>query len=135
MRTLPLQLRFNDVDLMGHVNNAVILEYFDLGKSEYLTALGLPPELGDFTVMVVHLEVDFTNQIRFRDSISVQTAVKRIGNKSLEVFQQVLKDDGTVCATCKTIMAGYCRSMGASAPITEQLRSAIAKEEGNALKV
>ena len=42
MHTLPLQLRFNDVDMMGHVNNAVIMEFFDLGKSHYFADAGLP---------------------------------------------------------------------------------------------
>ena len=52
MHITPIQLRFNDIDQMGHVNNAVIMEFFDLGKSEYFTAIGLPPEEGEFTVMV-----------------------------------------------------------------------------------
>ena len=38
MHTLPIQIRFNDVDQMGHVNNAVIMEYFDIGKS--VTVIG-----------------------------------------------------------------------------------------------
>lgn len=41
MHTLPLQLRFNDVDMMGHVNNAVIMEFFDLGKSSYFADAGI----------------------------------------------------------------------------------------------
>ena len=31
----PIQLRFNDIDQMGHVNNAVIMEFFDYGKMKY----------------------------------------------------------------------------------------------------
>ena len=30
-----IQIRFNDVDVIGHVNNAVQLSYFDLGKVKY----------------------------------------------------------------------------------------------------
>lgn len=125
MYTLPIQIRFNDVDQMGHVNNAVIMEYFDLGKSHYFTAAGLPPEEGDFTVMIVHFEVDFTAQIHARDEIEVQTQVSRFGNKSLEVSQQVVKKDGTVCASCKTIMAGYSRTAAKSAPIPEAFKEKI----------
>ncbi len=54
MHTTPVQVRFNDVDQMGHVNNAVIMEYFDLGKEAFFSAHGMPPEKGDFTVIVVH---------------------------------------------------------------------------------
>ena len=34
--TLPIQLRFNDVDKFGHVNNTVYFSFYDLGKTEYL---------------------------------------------------------------------------------------------------
>ena len=37
--TLPLQLRFNDVDLLGHVNNSVYFAFYDLGKSRYFEAV------------------------------------------------------------------------------------------------
>lgn len=130
MHTLPIQLRFNDIDQMGHVNNAVIMEFFDLGKSEYFTAIGLPPEKGEFTVMVVHLEVDFHHQIRYHDPIHVTTRVTRFGTKSLAVTQQVVNDDtGEAYATCKTVMAGYSRSTGRSAVIPEAIKERITRYE------
>ena len=33
---LPVQIRFNDVDRYGHVNNNAYFAYYDLGKQEYL---------------------------------------------------------------------------------------------------
>ena len=123
MHTLPIQIRFNDVDQMGHVNNAVIMEYFDIGKSAFFTAAGIPPEQGDFTVMIVHFEVDFTSQIRYHDKIAVTTAVKRIGNKSIAVEQHIVnQESGVDCAVCRTVMAGYCRSTHSSAAIPEDLK-------------
>ncbi len=34
-----VQLRFNDVDLFGHVNNSVYLQFFDLAKYNYFCAV------------------------------------------------------------------------------------------------
>ena len=31
----PLQIRFNDVDVMGHVNNSVYQNYFDVARLRY----------------------------------------------------------------------------------------------------
>ena len=59
MHKTDIQIRFNDVDQMGHVKNAVIMEYLDLGKDEFFSSHGVPPTKGDFTVMVVHYDVDF----------------------------------------------------------------------------
>ena len=123
IKDTPIQIRFNDVDQMGHVNNAVIMEYFDLGKEAFLAERGLPPEEGDFTVIIVHYEVDFQRQIHFHDRVHVSTSIERIGNKSLTVMQQVVDSaNGDVCATCRTVMSGYCRSTGTSAVIPDDVR-------------
>ena len=125
MHTLPLQIRFNDVDMMGHVNNAVIMEFFDLGKSHYFADAGIPvtPEEGDFCVMVVHLDVDFHSQIHYNDRIAVTSEVTHWGNKSFQVTQQVVNiDSGKPCATCHTVMSGYMRSTATSAPIPEEVK-------------
>lgn len=123
MHKLDLQIRFNDIDQMGHVNNAVIMEFFDLGKDHFFRARGLPPEEGDFTVMVVHYEVDFRSQIHKTDPIAVETEVERIGNKSLTVLQRIVEQGtGRLCAECRTVMAGYRRSTAASDTIPDDLR-------------
>ncbi len=123
MHKLDLQIRFNDIDQMGHVNNAVIMEFFDLGKDHFFRARGLPPEEGDFTVMVVHYEVDFRSQIHKTDAIAVETEVERIGNKSLTVLQRIVEQGtGRLCAECRTVMAGYRRSTAASDTIPDDLR-------------
>ena len=126
MHITPIQLRFNDVDQMGHVNNAVIMEFFDLGKSEFFTAVGLPPEEGEFTVMVVHVEVDFHTQILYHDRIHVTTRVDGFGTKSLRVVQQVVNTaTGEPCATCKTVMAGYSRTTRRATVIPDTIKDRI----------
>ncbi len=126
--TLPIQIRFNDVDQMGHVNNAVIMEYFDLGKEKFFQEHGMPPEKADFTVMIVHFEVDFQSQIRFHDRIAVETEIEGIGNKSLKVLQRVVDTgDGRVCATCHTVMSGFRRSTGKSEVIPPEIRKILEK--------
>lgn len=127
MNPLPLQIRFNDIDQMGHVNNAVIMEFFDLGKDHFFRSHGLPPEEGDFTVMVVHYEVDFRSQIHKSDRIAVETAVERFGSKSLTVMQRIVEEGtGRVCAECRTVMAGYRRSIGASDVIPDEVKAQLA---------
>ncbi|MBQ1408349.1 MAG: acyl-CoA thioesterase [Bacteroidales bacterium] len=128
MHSLPLQLRFNDIDMMGHVNNAVIMEFFDLGKSTYFSESGLPvrPDEGDFCVIVVHVEVDFHSQIRWNDNIAVTTQVTNWGHKSLRVKQQIINlDTQQPCATCSTVMSGYSRSSSSSAVIPDEVKERV----------
>ena len=34
--TMPVQIRFSDVDQFGHVNNSVYFSLYDLAKTDYL---------------------------------------------------------------------------------------------------
>lgn len=123
MHTTPIQIRFNDVDQMGHVNNAVIMEYLDLGKDAFFSSHGVPPTKGDFTVMVVHYDVDFRAQIHYHDSIAVTTELGKLGNKSLTIMQRVINTEtDTVCVECRTVMAGYRRSTSSSEVIPPEVR-------------
>lgn len=123
MHTTSIQVRFNDIDMMGHVNNAIIMEYLDLAKSYYFAAAGIPvtPEEGDFTIMIVHHDIDFMRQIHYHDHVEVLTHTSHLGNKSIEVTLRLLAN-GELACLCKTVLSGYLRSTGTSAPIPEEVK-------------
>ena len=128
MHRTDIQIRFNDVDQMGHVNNAVIMEYLDLGKDAFFSGHGLSPTKGDFTVMVVHYDVDFRAQIHYHDRIHVETSIERFGTKSLSMLQRVINTEtGTVCVECRTVMAGYRRSTSSSEVIPDEVKRWLSK--------
>ena len=123
MHTTQIQIRFNDVDQMGHVNNAVIMEYLDLGKDAFFSGHGLSPTKSDFTVMVVHYDVDFKAQIHYHARIQVETEIEKLGNKSLTMMQRVVNTEtNVVCVECRTVMAGYRRSTSSSEVIPDEVR-------------
>lgn len=129
--TLPIQLRFSDIDKFGHVNNSVYFTYYDLGKTEYFRAAY--PELNwdKEGVVVVHIEVNFLSQILGTAKVSVQTSVSEIGNKSLTIVQRVI-DDHTqeVRCVCKSILVAYDLEKHDSIEIPERWKEAICRFEG-----
>lgn len=127
---LPIQIRYNDIDQQGHINNAVIMEFFDLGKSDYFETVGISvtPE-SDFTVLIVHYDVDFMGQMLFHDKIEVRTRLEKVGNKSVTLLQEV-HANGRCCVSCRTILSGYSRSAHASASIPEEIKERIRQYEG-----
>jgi acyl-CoA thioester hydrolase len=36
---LKIQVRFSDLDMLGHVNNVIYLSYFEMARIHYFTAL------------------------------------------------------------------------------------------------
>ena len=80
--TLPIQLRFNDVDKFGHVNNTVYFSFYDLGKTEYFASVCPDVDWEKDGIVVVHIEANFLAQIYGSDHIAVQSAAAshRYGN-------------------------------------------------------
>jgi acyl-CoA thioester hydrolase len=68
-----LQVRPNDLDILGHVNNAVSIEYLEAGRWDWLSRNGLVQ--GDRVVAVVaRSEVDYLAEIP-RGRVEVRTVL------------------------------------------------------------
>ena len=133
--TLPIQLRFNDVDKFGHVNNTVYFSFYDLGKTEYFASVCKNVNWEKTGIVVVHIEADFVQQIFAEDRIAVQTAVSEIGTKSFSLTQRVVDTltMETKCI-CKSVMVTYDLEKHISMPLTEDWIEAICTYEGKDLR-
>jgi len=106
----PIQIRFNDVDEFGHVNNTVIQEYFDIGRIHYFHAsLGADNLWKDGRqLVIVSNKTDFFQQTLSNDKIRVLTKIYRLGSKSLRMLQWIMKEgEKSATATCDSVMVGF----------------------------
>lgn len=133
--TLPIQLRFNDVDKFGHVNNTVYFSFYDLGKTEYFASVCPEVDWEKDGIVVVHIEVDFLSQIYASDRIAVQTAVTEIGTKSFHLVQRGI-DTATaeVKCVCTSVMVAFDITEHASKPLADEWIEAICRFEGKDLR-
>ncbi|MDR0973398.1 MAG: acyl-CoA thioesterase [Prevotellaceae bacterium] len=128
--SIPIQIRFNDVDKFGHVNNSVYFTYCDLGKSEYFAAVSPDMDLEQVAVVMVHIEADFLSQIILASQVSVQTAVTRLGNKSMNMEQRVINEvTGEVKFVCRSTLVAFDLHARASIEIPATWRDAISRFE------
>lgn len=133
--TLPIQLRFNDVDKFGHVNNTVYFTYYDLGKTEYFATVCPTINWEKNGLVVVQIDASFISQIMGTSNVAVQTAVTEIGNKSLMVVQQVIDTlTQEVKCFCKSIMVAFDLEKHNSKEIEEEWKEAICTFERKDLR-
>lgn len=128
---MPLQMRFNDIDMLGHLNNSVYLTFMDLAKTRYFQAvLGDKLRWGEIGVVIVNINCDFCAPTFFDDTIEVETAVVAVGEKSLTLEQRVYSpDDERVRCRCRTIMSGFNTKTLTSEPISDEWRETLEKYE------
>ena len=77
---VPIQIRFNDVDGYGHVNNNAYFAYYDLGKESYLAeVLQKDFRTGKVVPVVANINANFLFPIFYGDNIVVETRVAHLG--------------------------------------------------------
>lgn len=133
--TLPLQIRFNDIDRLGHVNNAVVQEFFDLGRISYFNST-----LGDLLgkegqqLVIVSYKTDFYQQIMPNDKMEVRTKIYKLGNKSIRMWQWIaVVGENTPKAINDSVLSGFYSGTDKSMVIPEEWRQIFNTFEKDAL--
>ena len=75
---VPLQIRFNDVDKFGHVNNTIYFQFYDSGKTDYVSTVCKGFDWDQYAIFVVKIEVEFFAQIKGSDRIAVRTRTVKL---------------------------------------------------------
>jgi acyl-CoA thioester hydrolase len=101
-------VRFRDVDVLGHVNNAVYFTYMETARTEFWLQLFGSQNLMDLSFVVVHAECDFKSPAHFGDEIEVGIRTTSIGNSSF-VWDYEIRNlkTGGLFAEGKTIQVFY----------------------------
>ncbi|SDC33246.1 acyl-CoA thioesterase [Williamwhitmania taraxaci] len=105
----PIQIRFNDIDALNHVNNTVYMQFFDIGKLAFFQeCLGDEINWSEVTPVMVHLEVDFSAPVFIDSKIRVNSHVTGFGNKSFRMDQEIENiDTGEIHSRSKSIMVAF----------------------------
>lgn len=118
--TLALQLRYADIDGLGHVNNARYATYAETGRLAYLREVGVDVS----GLILARLELDFKRPVHFGDAASVESRVTRVGNTSFTMEHRVVVDGVLCCAVSSVVV---CFDYAAEAPtrVPESIRALV----------
>lgn len=120
----PIQIRFSDIDLLNHVTNSVYQQYLDLGRLQYFSdVLQDTIDWNGDSLILVSVNVNFISQVRLHHKVEVRTKVVKLGNKSVEMKQQIFNlTTNEVAVESTSIMVGYHVPQGVSIPIPQRWR-------------
>jgi len=126
---VELQLRFTDIDLAGHVNNAVYLNYFEQARLSFFAQfLDGDHDWVNEGVLLAHAELDYHDRIELNDKVHVEISCDRLGTKSFDLAYKVLRgtpDGSVLCCSGKTTMVCFDFNKDVSIPIPEEWRNAM----------
>lgn len=126
MTTTIVQVRFSDVDLAGHLHNAVYLQFFEQGRMDFFHQF-LTKGSWDWTKQSLILAknvVNYKSPIYLHDRIHVETELAGFGTKSITLGYRVLRGD-TLCAEGESVLVCYDYQSKSTIAIPGPWRSAL----------
>lgn len=120
---VDIQMRFRDTDRLGHVNNATVATYAEIGRLEYFRAAG-----ANLTSMILaRLALDFRRQIYLGQSVQIETRTLSIGTSSITIRQNVLAD-GEVATEIESVIVCFDYDAQRAVPVPDRLRNMLMPE-------
>jgi acyl-CoA thioester hydrolase len=127
----PINVRFRDLDMFGHVNNTVILTYVETARVQYLVHLDIrPPRANwqDAAFILAHLSCDFRKPIFYGQQVEVGSRITKIGRTSLRMEHRI-EVDGELAAEAVDVLVHYDYPANQSIPVSVEMRAKIAAFE------
>lgn len=124
----PIQVRFSDTDMLGHINNACIATWSEIGRMDFFGELGLRGP----SMILARLAVDFRAQIRLGQEILVTSSVERVGTSSFTMRQRVLAD-GQCAADIEAVVVHFDYAEQAAAPLPDEITEKLVEGPGELL--
>lgn len=121
-------VRFRDIDVLGHVNNAVYATYLEQARRDYFADV-LDCRLEMVDIVLAHLSVDFRTPIDGKNDVVIAMSVPTLGESSIPMEYQVRHGDA-VAATAETVLVAIDGESESSRELPAEWRDRIEAYEG-----
>lgn len=120
-----IDIRWRDLDALGHVNNVVYGTYLEEARDRWLmqTLDGITA-ITEF--VLVHVSIDYVSELVFDDLQVTSTCEPvRIGTSSITTRETIVKRSGELAARGEAVMVARDLETGTSRPLRPDERSAV----------
>lgn len=124
MHEKRVEIRWRDVDALGHVNNAVYATYLEECRDEWLER-GLGDDEAAWDFVVARLEIDFRSELRLEDDVAVAACgLARLGTSSVTTKETIVAGD-KLAAEAEAVLVARNRERTGSRPLTDTERASL----------
>lgn len=92
--SVPIQMRWNDLDPLGHVNNAIFITYFEMGRGRYMVASCPTWDWTKNMFLIGKIEASYHKELKLTaKNPKVWVRTKKMGSKSFVVEYLISSED------------------------------------------
>jgi acyl-CoA thioester hydrolase len=118
-----IDVRWRDLDMLGHLNQAVYHEFLEEGRAEMFTTFG---SLQDFAFVLARVELDYRREVTRGDGhVEVVVRPASVGRSSVVVDNEIVLPDGTVAASGRSVLVAWDPETRGKRALTDGERDAL----------
>ena len=118
MTTNPVQVRFADCDIAGHIHNAVYLHYFETGRMHFFVSqLGMNWDWRAQGIILKKNTITYHSPGQLEDQLKVEVACSHIGESSFTLTYKIINHENTIRAEGSSVLVCMDYTVGNVIPI------------------
>lgn len=126
-----IQVRYADLDVLGHVNNSVYFSYFEMARVHYFgQVLGKDWDWDSNGVILVKNWAEYIKPVLLTDQPQIYISVDRIGSKSFDLSYELKVNDVLYTKGGSTLVAFDAKATQ-TIEIPEEMRNFLEQLKGN----
>jgi acyl-CoA thioester hydrolase len=126
--TVRVQLRWRDMDMLGHLNQSVYHELLEEGRIALIADLmgRVGGERIEGGYVLAHVDLDYHAEVRKdHEAVDIVVRVARVGTSSIELDHDVRLPDGRLAASGKSVLVAWDLAARTKRSLSEAERAAL----------
>jgi len=121
----PIQFRYSDYDMLGHLNSAQYVTLIELGRIKYFKHIGW--NLKEVSNVVASFKIDYLNEIVPNEEVEVWVRTASMGSKSFKMeYLMASPITKTIFVRAESVQVCINKIEKVSTPIPDDIRASIA---------
>lgn len=123
-----IEPRVSETDGVGHINNTTIPIWLEAGRNPLFDLFTPDHSFQNWKMIILNMHVDYVSQIYFGTPVTVCNWISKIGNSSLQLYEEIWQKD-RLCAKGTATYVNFNLQTQKSEPIPEGIRKELANHQ------
>ncbi|GAB6064528.1 acyl-CoA thioesterase [Deferrisoma palaeochoriense] len=125
-----IEVRWRDIDPLGHVNNAVYFTYFEIARARFYEEVLGARGIEDIDFLVASIRCDYLSPVVYGEAVTVGIRVEWVGRTSWAFAYEARTGDGRVVARAESVQVRFDHAAGRPKPLDADWLARVAKAQG-----
>ncbi len=130
----PIEVRWRDIDALGHVNNAVYFTYFEIARTRYYEVVFGAGGIDDIDFLLASIRCDFLRPVGYGERLEVGIRIPWVGRTSYgfeyEARARAVDGPAGAVARAESVQVRFDVRRGEKLPITDEWLERVARAQG-----